>query len=98
MKILYFGAEHCCQCKAVKPKFIEAATKHGLKEGSDYEFVDAEENEDLAVKYNVRNLPTIVITTDSEEAAQKVSGGEVWQSLEGIILKYKELCDLKEKS
>lgn len=57
MKALYFGTEHCPQCKVFKPRFEEECKKLNF----DYEFIDAEKDEKSAVSYGVRSIPYIIV-------------------------------------
>jgi len=60
-QFLYFGGEHCPQCKVAKPKFIEKAKTLSL----DYKIIDVEDDEDnLSSIYAVRSIPHIVVTND----------------------------------
>lgn len=63
-KILKFEAEWCGQCKALAPilkKVLENHTDITLTT------VDIETEEDTTLKYNIRNLPTLVFTKDGVE-------------------------------
>ena len=63
-KILKFEAEWCGQCKALAPilkKVLENHTDITLTT------VDIEIEEDTTLKYNIRNLPTLVFTKDGVE-------------------------------
>ena len=41
MKILFFSANWCGQCKVVKPKFIELCKKYNF---DNYQIIDADED------------------------------------------------------
>ena len=41
-------------------------------EGYDIEFIDGDENQDLAVQYNIRSVPTTIIEEDGEEVSRIV--------------------------
>jgi|TARA_B100000809_G_scaffold182486_1_gene180242 thioredoxin 1 len=69
MKILYksakyFSATWCGPCKTFKPVMNEVAG-----EGYTVEFIDIDKSQDLAARYNVRSVPTVVI----EQGGQEVS-------------------------
>ena len=52
----YFSATWCGPCKAFKPVINEIAG-----EGYSIQFIDIDQQQDLAAKYNVRSVPTVVI-------------------------------------
>jgi thioredoxin 1 len=69
MKILYksakyFSATWCGPCKAFKPVMNEVAG-----EGYIVEFIDIDNRSDIATKYGIRSVPTVVI----EQGGQEVS-------------------------
>lgn len=82
MKILYFGASHCGQCKVLKPNFIKECQRLGLEEAKDYELIDAEENMELSDKYDIRNLPTVVFVNGSGEVTHRAVGVNAWKDIE----------------
>jgi len=52
----YFSATWCGPCKAFKPVMNEIKN-----EGHYVEFIDTDNMSDLASKYNIRSVPTVVI-------------------------------------
>jgi len=58
----YFSAAWCGPCKQFKPIMQEL-----LDEGYNIEFIDGDENRDLAIKYNIRSIPTTVIEEEGKE-------------------------------
>jgi len=68
-QIYKFFTESCCQCKAISPnlhKVLESYPSIELVE------IDAEENDDLVDKYNLRSLPTLIFLVDGEEKGRMV--------------------------
>ena len=63
----YFSAAWCGPCKAFKPVMTEIKN-----EGYYVEFIDIDMLTDLAQKYNVRSVPTVVIEEDGEEVSRFV--------------------------
>ena len=66
-RILKFEAEWCGQCKALAPilkKVLENHTDITLTT------VDIETEEETTLKYNIRNLPTLVFIKDSLEVGR----------------------------
>ena len=59
MKILKFYADWCGPCKVLTRSFEATGIEHTP--------VNADENEDLCMFYNVRNLPTVIAVDDKEE-------------------------------
>ena len=58
----YFTATWCGPCKAFKPVMNEVAG-----EGYSIQFVDVDQNKELASKYGVRSVPTTVIEENGVE-------------------------------
>tara|TARA_B100001778_G_scaffold334840_1_gene348236 strand:- start:1073 stop:1318 length:246 start_codon:yes stop_codon:yes gene_type:complete len=63
MKIAkYFSATWCGPCKQFKPIMEELSN-----EGYNIEFIDGDENREVAIEYNIRSIPTTVIEKDGNE-------------------------------
>ncbi len=58
----YFTATWCGPCKAFKPIMTEI-----MNEGHSIQFVDVDQNRDLAQQYNVQSVPTTVIEENGVE-------------------------------
>ena len=58
----YFSATWCGPCKTFKPVMNEIAG-----EGHSVQFIDIDQQQDLAAKYNVRSVPTTVIEENGIE-------------------------------
>ena len=63
----YFSATWCGPCKAFKPVMTEIKN-----EGHYVEFIDTDNMSDLASKYNLRSVPTVVIEEGGVEVARFV--------------------------
>jgi thioredoxin-like negative regulator of GroEL len=63
MKILKFYATWCAPCKAL------SATINSIKDEITIEIeeIDSDENMDMARKYNVRSLPTMIMVDGDKE-------------------------------
>lgn len=55
--ILYFSTTWCGPCKAFKPVVQEVAAETGKA----VQYIDAEQNAQLAAQYNVTGVPTIIV-------------------------------------
>lgn len=83
-KILKFEAEWCGQCKALAPilkKVLENHTDITLTT------IDIETEEEITIKYNIRNLPTLIFTKDNIEVG-RTSGVLTADMLENKIKEF----------
>ena len=76
VKVLKFSSTWCAPCNAMKPIFEKVKERN---EFSQIEFVsyDIEEDEDgveLVEKYNIKNIPTIVIVDGNNNPMKKIIG------------------------
>jgi thioredoxin 1 len=60
--VKYFSATWCGPCQTFKPIMNEIAN-----EGHSVQFIDIDQQEDLARQYNVRSVPTVVIEQNGSE-------------------------------
>lgn len=83
-KILKFEAEWCGQCKALAP-----ILKRVLENHTDITLttVDIETEEETTLKYNIRNLPTLVFIKDDIEVG-RTSGVLTVDMLENKIKEF----------
>ena len=58
----YFSAAWCGPCKQFKPIMEELSN-----EGYNIEFIDGDENREVAIEYNIRSIPTTVIEEEGKE-------------------------------
>ena len=72
--VLDFWAPWCGPCRMLGPIIDEL---NGDNIGKDVTIakVNVEENQELAVKYGVRGIPTVIIFKDGEEQTRKVGVG-----------------------
>jgi thioredoxin 1 len=61
-KVIDFHATWCSPCKVQKPILEKVAKELGVE----VEYVDIEEQPEMAAKYKVRSVPTMVILKDGE--------------------------------
>jgi len=76
----YFSATWCGPCKVFKPVMNEIAG-----EGYHVEFIDIDNMSDLASKYNVRSVPTVVIEEGGVEV-DRIVGSVSKQQMLGKLL------------
>jgi len=68
MKLVkYFSATWCGPCQTFKPTMEELAS-----EGYNIEFVDVDEQGDLATEFNIRSVPTTVIMENGQEVERLI--------------------------
>jgi len=60
--VKYFSATWCGPCQTFKPIMNEISN-----EGHSVQFIDIDQQEDLARQYNVRSVPTVVIEQNGSE-------------------------------
>ena len=58
----YFSATWCGPCKTFRPVMNEIAS-----EGYSIEFIDVDQEQNKAIKYGVRSVPTVVIEENGIE-------------------------------
>ena len=68
--VVDFWAEWCGPCKMIAPALDEIATEMGGK--VKIAKVNIDENQDLAIQYGVRSIPTLMIFKGGELADMKI--------------------------
>jgi thioredoxin 1 len=67
MKYLYFSAPWCGPCKMFGPVMERVSTKVNVQK------VNVDENQDLAMQYSVRSVPTVILVDNTgKEYARQV--------------------------
>jgi thioredoxin 1 len=69
--VLDFWAPWCGPCRMLGPIIDELSSDNSGKDVTVAK-VNVDENQELAVKYGVRGIPTVVILKDGEEQTRKV--------------------------
>jgi thioredoxin 1 len=69
VEVKQFSASWCGPCKMLSP--IMKEVKNEITEAT-FQYVDVDENGDLASKYGVRGVPTVVIEKDGVEVKRLV--------------------------
>ena len=78
--IKYFSAAWCGPCKTFKPIMTEIAN-----EGHSVEFIDIDQSQNLALKYNVRSVPTVLVTENGQEISRLVGAVSKQKVLDTIL-------------
>ncbi len=65
-QVLYFSAEWCGPCKMIKPQMQQLQSQMTIT------FIDADTSPDTCSKYNVRNVPTLLVIKNGMEAGRLV--------------------------
>ena len=65
-KLIYFSASWCRPCQQLGPIIEEISQQVTVQK------VDVDNNPELSQRYNIRNVPTVVLTKDGNEIGRKV--------------------------
>jgi thioredoxin 1 len=66
--LIWFSAEWCGPCKILKPTIEKISTE--LAESYDFIKADVGSAEETTKRFNIRNIPTCVLTRDGEEISR----------------------------
>ena len=67
-KILYFSAAWCGPCKMLGP------IMESVSDQVNYQKIDVDNNQELSIKYGVRNIPTLVLVDSSGNELNRSTG------------------------
>ena len=70
MKVLKFQASWCQPCKMLTRVMEDASDKITMP----VEVIDIDENQDMAIKYGIRGVPTLVIVDEEGKEVSRKSG------------------------
>jgi len=65
-KLIYFSAPWCGPCRQLGPIMEEVAQQATVQK------VNVDDNPELAQRYGIRNVPTVVLTSNDTEVIRKV--------------------------
>ena len=87
MKVIDFFGEWCAPCRAYKPTFDKVSK---MDEFGDIEFqeFDVDENEDLAIKYGIRGVPSTIFINNKGEMVDRLAG---LQTEDALVSKIREV-------
>jgi thioredoxin 1 len=77
-KLMYLGAEWCGPCKVIKPQLKQS--------GLDITFVDVDQQPDIAAKYSIRSIPTILVL-EGDKMVGKLVGTTITEAAVKQLLK-----------
>jgi thioredoxin 1 len=78
--IKYFSATWCGPCKTFKPVMNEV-----VDEGHSVQFIDIDQQQDLAARYNVRSVPTTIIEKNGIEVDRFIGSVSKQQVLSKLL-------------
>tara|TARA_B100000780_G_scaffold265984_1_gene221866 strand:+ start:92 stop:340 length:249 start_codon:yes stop_codon:yes gene_type:complete len=73
--ILYFTASWCGPCKALAPRMEK------LSGQINYRKIDVDGNQDLSMKYGVRNVPSLVLVNENGDELNRLVGVQPDQAI-----------------
>jgi thioredoxin 1 len=65
-QVLYFSAEWCGPCKMIKPILNKLQSQMSIT------YIDADASAETCAKWNVRNVPTLLVVKNGVEAGRLV--------------------------
>ncbi len=83
--LIDFWAEWCGPCKQLAPTVEEVASENSSK--MNFYKMDVDANRDIAAKYGVRSIPTLMIFNNGELVGTEV-GALSKQQLENFVAKF----------
>lgn len=72
-KVLYFTATWCGPCRSFKPMLQQTSTELGIP----INYIDVDANGDLAQKFNISSVPTLIITDFAGRTVSRHSGANM---------------------
>jgi len=69
VQIIKFEADWCSACRAMKPVYRQVSRQ--LSSDASFRTVDVDRQSDLADRYRIRNLPTVVAIKNGRVVARK---------------------------
>jgi thioredoxin 1 len=81
--LILFSADWCGPCKILKPNLEKV--KKSLSESYDFIKVDISQVEETVKKFNIRNIPTCVLTRSGKEIS-RFSGVKTEEQIKNFLL------------
>lgn len=79
-KLLHFYADWCGPCKMLEPTLKE------IEEEIEIEHINVDDNQEIAEKYGVMSIPTLILVKNEDEIARNVGACDL-QFLRDFISK-----------
>ena len=73
--ILYFTASWCGPCKALAPRMEKLASQ------INYRKIDVDSNQDMSMKYGVRNVPSLILVDENGTELNRMVGVQPDQAI-----------------
>ena len=73
--ILYFTASWCGPCNALAPRMEKLASQ------INYRKIDVDSNQDMSIKYGVRNVPSLVLVDENGTELNRMVGVQPDQAI-----------------
>lgn len=79
MKVLFFTASWCGNCRAIKPLVEKEAPEKGV----DVKYVDCDSDEGIVMceDWHVRNLPTLILVDENGNEVKRAVGSTAWKEI-----------------
>lgn len=77
--VFYFTAEWCGPCKKTRP-----VVENMKKEGFDFQMIDADYEQLLVKRFEVKSVPTFILFDDGKEL-NRMTGAKTREELENFI-------------
>ena len=74
-QVLYFSAEWCGPCKMIKPILNKLQSQMSIT------FIDADVSAETCAKWNVRNVPTLLVVNNGVETGRLVGSAITEQAV-----------------
>lgn len=82
MRIIKFGAPWCGACKLID-KTLEDYADNALVKNMEY--VDVDQNMEMAITYGVRGVPTMVILDENNAEVKRMVGSKSQSEIEAFL-------------
>lgn len=85
-KVIKLGATWCAPCRVYAPKFHNVSKYDEFKDLEFKEYdIDDENGEKIAIKHNIRSVPTTLLLDENDDVIYKLMGNVPESDLEKII-------------